>query len=214
VIQDIGPRIVAVAMLIITSGAAEVAAVQRLREMARHHAITRPGTPMPIPAPPADYFPTTIEQVAREAQVILRARLSKTRSYLDSAGDRILTDYRILEPAIVAGHLSSTPSARPGTGPHPTLTVWGGEAVVEGVLVRASDGNREPIEEGKEYLLFLKGSEPLDAARYVVYYGGIFEISETTARPLLRSAETIFKGATDGTLTDLLTRIRAGRTSR
>ncbi len=77
-IQDIGPRIVAVAMLIITSGAAEVAAVQSLREMARHHDITRPGTPMPIPAPPADYFPTTIPTDGTLSDLLTRIREGRT----------------------------------------------------------------------------------------------------------------------------------------
>lgn len=154
----------------------QVMAAQNLRELARVYARERPGVPIDQPAPPGDYWPKTIRELAKEADLALRARLSRVHSYLAPSEDRILTDYSIEAPRFITGHLPDTATRTPGTVVPMILTVLGGEVMLEGVVVRSSNYNRESIEEGVEYLLFLRTSRLPGVGRYEIYYAGIFEI--------------------------------------
>lgn len=195
-------------MLVAIFGGSGIAFAQNLRELAREQAIRSPGVPLEQPAPPGDYWPKAIEELAREADVVLQAKLSRINSYLTSNEDRVLTDYRILESRVVAGRLSAMSSQVPGPGVALILTVYGGEVIVEGVTIRGTDNNREAIKDGGQYLLFLKQSRRREPGRYEIYYGGVFEISHEEVKPLLKRADDVFKGTIDGRLKDLVLRIQ------
>lgn len=82
---------------------------------------------------------------------------------------------------------------------------------MDGVPIRGTDHNREPIVDGSEYLLFLRERRSADSG-YEIFHGAIFSASGARAVPLLKNAETIF-GMTDAPLLDLVARIqRAAKT--
>ena len=184
-------------------------AAQNLRELAREQAARNPGEPIEQPAPPADYPPKTIEDLAGEANLTLQARLKRIKSYLGPSEDRVLTDYSIVGAAVIAGSLPVNMSPSPRVTSPLILTVYGGEVVVEGVRVRATDYGRDAIQDGGEYLLFLQPSRRGEAGRYEIYHAGIFHVSEGRARPLLKQADGVFLGTAVAPVTELLSRIRA-----
>ena len=108
------------------------------------------------------------------------------RTYLSANEETVLTDYSVLAPEVIAGHLPLASTRVPGKTAPLILTCAGGEIVLDGVRVNIHDGhNYDRINDGSDYLLFLRPSRRQEAGRYEVYYGGIFEISqgEYAARP-------------------------------
>lgn len=195
-------------MLVAIFGGSGIAFAQNLRELAREQAIRSPGVPIVLPSAPAELWPKAIEEIASQADVILQAKLSRINSYLDQKEDRVHTDYRILEPNVIAGRLLPLSMPVPGSGVPLILTVWGGEVIVEGVTIRGVDTNREAIKDGGYYLLFLKPSPRREAGLYEIYYGAIFEIEQGAVTPLLKQADDVFKGTIDARLKDLVLRIQ------
>jgi hypothetical protein len=195
-------------ILVAISAVPGIAAPQNLRDLAREQAIRNPGVPISQPAPPGNYSPKDIEELAREADVVVLATLTRINSRLSSAEDRVLTDYSITGPNFIAGRLPSLSAKAPGVISPLILTVLGGEVIVEGVPIRGFDQHREEIKDGGQYLLFLKNSRQ-EAGRYVVYYGGIFEVSQDKLKPLLKEAERVFKGTAEARVDGLISRIRA-----
>lgn len=185
------------------------ASAQNLRELAREQAQRNPGSTLEHTAPPADHLPKSIEELTKEADVVIEGKLSTHRSYLSPNADRVLTDYRILHPRVVSGHLTSASRPAPGAGAPLVLTVYGGEAVIEGIRIRATDNNREAIKEGGHYLLFLRASRSGEPGQYEIYYGGVFEILKDKVNPLLRDADRVFKPL-DRDLGVLMRRIQKG----
>ena len=199
----------AFALLLIVLITCDGAVAQNLREVAREQSKRNPGEPLLQPASPAHYEPKTIAELTREAEVVVQATLVQARSYVTPDADRVLTDYSIVTPTVLAGRaLTVTPSA-PGIAPAAVLTVYGGEVVLEGVTVRGHDTNREPITNGGQYLLFLMPSRSGQTGQYEIYYGGIFEIAGGNARALIRDRGRVFKDAANAPLPSLLDQIRA-----
>lgn len=188
------------------------AEAQNLRDLARAHAAEKPGVALQLTGPPGDYSPKDVESLARESDVVLRGRLARIKTYLGPNEDRILTDYRIHVEQLIAGSLPLITSKVPGTTPPLTLTVYGGELTVEGVLVRATDPNRAEIVNGRSYLLFLTPSRRGEPGSYEIYYGGIFEVSDDKVAPLLKDGERIFKVKAGSAREALILRVKmAGR---
>ena len=184
-------------------------AAQDLRELARAHAKRHPGEPMLQTASPAHYEPKTIEELTRAAEVVVQARLVQARSYVTPDADRVLTDYSIVTPKVLAGRSPVLTPSKAGTATALILTTYGGEVVLEDVTVRGLDTNREPITSGAQYLLFLMPSRGGQAGQYEIYYGGIFAIAGCSARALIRERNRVFKDAVDAPLQSLLDRIQA-----
>ena len=180
-----------------TLGFSRPAFGQELLEIARSHAIRYPGQPVRIPSAPGHYEPKTLEQLTHEAVAVVQATVSRVRSYVGGRrGDRVLTDYQITAPLVIAGQWPASVQVVPGPGtPLPVLTVFGGEVVLEGITVRAADVNRADIKDGGEYLIFLRPSRGANRAgeiAYEIYYGGIFEISGDQVLGLLNKANDVF----------------------
>lgn len=183
---------------------------QNLRDQARQQAVQNPGVPIYQPAPPDGHYPKLVEELAREADLVVHATLSHPHSYLSPGEDRILTDYAIQKPNVIAGRLPQVSARVPGQRVPLILTVWGGVVTLEGVPVRGKDQNRESIRDGGEYLLFLRQSRQPEPGRYEIYYGGAFEIlAGEKVKPLLKRANDVFKDTVDAHLTPLLARVRA-----
>ena len=194
--------------LAVMAGSSPVASAQNIRELARQHATRNPGVPLEQPAPPADYLPKSIEELTTESDVVLEGRLSGAQSYLAPSEDRILTDFRILQPKLIAGHLMEPSKPVPGESIPLILTVYGGEVVVEGVTVRGTDNNRQAIKDGGRYLLFLKASRSGAAGKYEIYYGAAFEIVNNDVKPLLKEADYVFTGGVEPRMEELVSRIQ------
>jgi hypothetical protein len=152
--------------------------------------------------PLGHYDPKTVEDLARESDLVVRAAVSRPDSYLTPDGQRILTDYRI-----VPGHAVTGPSR--AVVP-PFVAVYGGQVTTDGVVIRATDANLEPIEEGAEYLLFLKALAP-DTTRYEIYHGAIFKLQDERVRPLLKDGDRVFKGLRGSPVSEVIQRIEKAR---
>jgi len=96
----------------------------------------------------------------------------------------------------------------------PILTVFGGDVTVDGVLIHATDSNREAITDGERYLLFLMNSRRREPGRYEIYHGGVLEVVRNQARPLLRDSERVFKGIVGTPISELIPRIEKAAQSR
>ena len=201
-------KITCLAAIVAVVAYAETVRAQNLREMAREQSIRNPGVPLLIPQAPSDYLPKAIEELAIESEVVLQGRLSRVESYLAANGNQVLTDFSILAPHVIAGRLHSLSVRRPGPAVPLILTVWGGEVVVDGVPLRAVRSDSEPIKDGAQYRLFLRQARQSGPGRYEIYYGGAFEIVHGEAKPLLKNADTIFKGTNDARLTEMTSRIQ------
>lgn len=177
-------------------GVSRPAVGQELLEIARAHAIRYPGLPVQIPSPPGHYEPKTLDQLTNEAVSVVQATLSRIGSYVGgSRGDRVLTDYLIAAPIVIAGQLPVSVQRAPSPGIAPILTVYGGEVVIEGVTVRCTDINRAAIKDGAQYLVFLRpsrGPSKAGESRYEIHYGGIFEVLADEVKGLLKNADAVF----------------------
>jgi hypothetical protein len=171
-----------------------------------------PGTPVNIGVE-RTFAPMTIEGLARGAHVVLQARLSKLKSYLMADDENVVTDYLLIGPQVIAGDLPVT-SSTPGATVPVVLGVWGGEVMVNGTPIIATDHNMtEELKNGTEYLLFLRkfGKE---AGHYQIYNGGVFAIERGYARPLIVQSDATFRGASHAPLAELIPRIQRGAKSR
>lgn len=184
------------------------AAAQNLREEAREHYRLHPDVPFQ-PGLLSEYWPKTLEELTREAHVVLLARLSRIGSYLTANEKDILTDYSIQEAHVIAGRMPVLLTQAPGQVAPMILTVYGGEVTVDGLLIRLKDHNRwEAIQDGRQYLLFLRQSRPPEAGRYEISHGGVFEVLEEKVRPLLQQGGDLFKDVAGASLQDLTPRIQ------
>jgi hypothetical protein len=173
-------------------GAPRLAAAQYLLELARAQAVRHPGQPVELPSPPGDYEPRTVEQLTKGAAAVVLAKLTRVRSYVGGSGDRVLTDYAVTTPTVIAGRLAPSIQPVPSQVAEPILTVYGGEVILEGVVVRCTDINRAPIQDNASYLIFLSPARRGGPSQYEIHYGGIFDISQEKLKPLLKSADYVF----------------------
>jgi hypothetical protein len=192
----------------------QITTAQDLRDLARDQARRNPGVPLEQPAPPGDYRPKTIEELTKEADLVVLAKLSRLRSYLSASADRVLTDYSIVESRVIAGQLPVLTTQKPGTELPLTLTVFGGEINVDGVVVRGTDNNRDAISDSGQYVLFLRKSRQPGAGRYEIYYGGIFEVLHDKVKPLLKRAAVVFGGTIDASPEEFISRVEASSVQR
>ena len=187
------------------------AGAQNLREIARHQAAKDPSVPLEIPAPPGHYEVKTMEEMGREARIVLEGRLSHPTSYLGRSEDRVLTDYTVVEARVILGQLSTPQSERPGPGKPIVLTVWGGQIDLEGVTVRGTDSDLNRITVGGRYLLFLRDSRANKPGHYEPYNGGIFEISGGRLKALLKNGNEVFPDAEHESLSDVIARVHKAK---
>ena len=197
------------ALCAVTCVASTVTAQTNLRELARNQALRDPGVPILLPSPPAGYAAKSLGQLAKESAIVVEARLVRLRSYLWESNDRVLTDYSLEQPDMIVGAAPTLTSEKPGGTARLIVTVYGGEISLDGVTVRATETNREPIDEHATYLLFLMKSRAGGLGHYEIYDGAIFEVQGPKIRPLAKNGTDIFKWALDTPRADVLTEIRA-----
>jgi hypothetical protein len=196
------------AAAVLTLGVPTLVTAQNLRALAREHALINPGTVMTLTAAPGDYLPKTFEELSTESDVVVQGKLVLIKSYLGGLEDRVLSDYRLVAPVVVAEAFSNDPSQTPKLGAPLTITVWGGNVEIDGVQLSATDNNREPIVPGQDYLLFLRRSRQQGPSLYEIYYGGVFEISGTRLKPLLKKGREVFEGSQNASLPDVVGRVQ------
>jgi hypothetical protein len=98
---------------------------------------------------------TPLQELAAKADLVVVGQLGKPTSYLTSDAHEILTDYEVIPRQVLIDRASTAVSARPGQIPSSTVTVHGGEIVVNGVTVTLFDLGRVNWREGADLLLFL-----------------------------------------------------------
>jgi hypothetical protein len=176
-------RFFAVAVTTLVLGMLATAGAQTIPEIAR----TKPKNPI-VAGVLQDITTLPLETLAKEAPLIVVARLQKTRSYLTANEKHVLSDFSFQTEQVVAGQLPPLPSV-PGPSVVPTLTVYGGTVTVDGEAVSAVDHNMDFPRSGPRYLLFLRpyGTE---AGKYALVHDAIFEINGRNLRALLKVADS------------------------
>ena len=169
-----------------------------------------PGMPMIQVSPLGDYLPKTIEELTREADVVIDARLMRLKSYVGADGRNVLSDFAIRDHLLLAAQSSEAAAAVQGNVTAPLIvTVDGGEVIIDGVHVRSHDANRRSITDGGEYLVFLKKARQPGAGRYELYYGAVFSIEEGKLKPLLRDGNRVFNDAYEAALPEVVSKVEA-----
>jgi hypothetical protein len=93
------------------------------------------------------------------------------------------------------------------------LSAYGGEAIRDGVTVRAVDHTREELEENVVYLLFLTRSVSGEPGAYQIYNAGAFERSNGAARPLARGGADLYRDFS-GRYADVIARVMQSARAR
>lgn len=166
----------------------------------------RPGTPVVV-GTLGEPWVLSLEELIRASDLIVVAKVSWLRSYINQADTAVITDSAILPIRVLAGTVR-TGAAVPGQTTPLVVSDYGGEAVRDGVTVRAENHNREHLRDGGTYLLFLKkfGKEP---GVYSIYNDAAFELSGDTLRPLARQASELFKDFVGRPYSEITPRIAA-----
>jgi hypothetical protein len=156
-----------------------------------------------------DVQPARIEDLASGADLVVRTRVAKTKSYLTANESHVWTDYMLVEPQLISGSYPPMSSPTPGNATPLMLVVYGGEVAVKGVPVIVEDSNipSNALKEGREYIIFLKrfGTE---VGRYQSHNYGIFEIDRGSAIALAKQARDIFREEAEGPVADLLSKVQ------
>ena len=186
------------------------AGAQTLGELVKVYAQQYPGTPMIQVSPLGDYVPKTIEELTREADIVIHARLMRLKSYVGADGRNVLSDFAIRDHLLLAAQSSEAAAAVQGNVTAPLIvTVDGGEVIIDGVHVQSYDANRRSITDGGEYLVFLKKARQPGAGRYELYYGAVFLVEQGKLKPLLRDGNRVFKDAYEAGLPEVVSQIEA-----
>ena len=116
-------------------------------------------------------------QLIDSAELIVIAQLGPPKSYLWANGQSIFTDYQIIPRRMILDRSFTLMSTRPEQLPPLTLTVPGGEMLIDGVKVTLSDSGRVPWTQGADVLLFLLNRD--DKRNFFWLHGssaGAFEV--------------------------------------
>ena len=159
------------------------AAPQTIRETARRNA------PKAVYSPRiSETVPVELESLTLGADIIVQATVRPLKSYLSPDERELFTDYLVTPTRIFSQRIPLT-SAVPGPPSSVVLTRWGGTAIVEGVQVTLVDVNTPPLEEGVEYILFLRrDKQGKGTFRDVHEVAGTWSVTNGTVR-LLAKAE-------------------------
>ena len=169
---------------------------QTVPELARQH----PSNPV-VRTHMSEIFGAPLEQLSKDAPLVVVATLVFVRSYLSPDERHIFSDFRIIPEEVVAG---AFPPLQPTPGPSfpPTLVCYGGELTFEGVRVRTVDLTTALPESGKRFLLFLKPFGTVKA-QDTVYEGAIFRI-DSGRLVSLEKQTSVFKDITVRSLDDVV----------
>jgi hypothetical protein len=185
-------------------------APQELNERARDFAKKYPGEVMMVPGPLSDYPRKTVAQFTREADVVFHGRLIKLNTYISEDGRQVVSDYAIRDSRLLAARSDEAYSRAVDAAKPRTVTLTGGELLLEGVTVRGASSVLRRVVDGGEYLLFLTPRQA-GGVGYTVYSAGIFAVEGGRVRPLHVQAEYLHKDAVDAPLATVLEAIQAAR---
>lgn len=130
-----------------------------------------------------------VTAMAAHADLVVVGRLTNKKSYLSEDKFHVYTDYQLIPSRIVVARTDTFTRTSPGSGESITVTVYGGELAVDGVLVTFIDHSRRDWTEGAELLLFLAADKG-KSDRFRVYGGaaGAFEVGVGQRVKSLRNA--------------------------
>ena len=190
--------------------ASAAASPQELNERARDFSKRYPGEVMMVPGPLSDYPRKTVAQFTREADVVFHGRLVKLRTYISEDGEQVVSDYAIRDGQLLAARSDEAYRRAVDASKPRTVTLTGGELLLEGVQVRGASSVLCHVVDGGEYLLFLTPKRG-EVEGYALYSAGIFAIEGGRVKPLHVHAEYLHKDAVDAPLAAVLEAIQAAR---
>jgi hypothetical protein len=141
-----------------------------------------PGTPVIIGVL-SEPFPKSVSELTNGSALILEAKVSLLRTYINASDTGVISEFEILPIQILAGNVPvETPLL---------LRTAKGEVLKDGVTVREVDHDRERLKENMVYLLFLK-HDGLEPNAYSIYNVAAFEVSNNVVRPLAAEGDYLF----------------------
>ena len=171
-----------------------------------HDPFRRPGVPLVI-GMLGEPVPMSVEQLTKSSDLVVEARVSALRTYIDATDTAILTEYAILPVRVLADGVP-TAARQPGLATPLRVTVYGGEVIRDGVTVRAENHDLEALKNNVTYLMFLKNAGA-KAGSYQIYNAGVFELVKDTARPLASHGRDLYRDVGSGSYNDIAVRIAA-----
>jgi hypothetical protein len=205
--HTLAAALVVAGALVVASAAASP---QKMNERARDFAKRYPGDVMMVPGPLSDYPRKTVAQFTREADVVFHGRLVKLRTYISEDGEQVVSDYAIRDSQLLAARSDAAYNRATDASKPRTVTLTGGELLLEGVQVRGASSALRHVVDGGEYLLFLTPKRG-EVEGYTLYSAGIFAVEGGKVQPLHVQAEYLHKDAVDAPLAAVLEAIQAAR---
>ena len=130
-----------------------------------------------------------LETLAK-VDLVARGNLTNPKSYLSQDGHHIYTEYELVPNRVVSDRAGVSTQAKPGVPPRITVTLYGGELVIDGTNVSVTDGTRDSWSEGADLLLFLtRKSSDGGVYRFEVGAPGIFEVIGDHVKALRRQRD-------------------------
>jgi hypothetical protein len=138
-------------------------------------------------------LPLSVDELTKQSDLVLEAKVSRLKTYINSADTAVITDLAILPTRVLAGTVPGA-TRTPGSAIPLVLTTYGGEVVRDGVTIRAENHGLEQLKESGSYLLFLRRSRfHKEPGVYEIYNAGAFEVSENSVRPLASHGAALYK---------------------
>jgi hypothetical protein len=135
--------------------------------------------------------PLTVEELSAQSDLVLEAKLSRLRTYVNARDTAVVTDFAIIPDRALKGSVTSA-TMTPGIAAPLILTTLGGEVVRDGILVTTENHNMRPLREGVQYLLFLTkfGTEK---GVYQIFNAAAFELTGDRIRMLAYNSSAAYK---------------------
>jgi hypothetical protein len=126
-----------------------------------------------------DIDPVPITQLAAEADLIVYGKLARPKSYLSDDKRDIYTDFALTPHQIVADRALATTRKSPGALRPITVTILGGELMVDGIPVRYDDMSRIKGNENASVLVFLRKTGDVSRFELCGDTAGLFEVDSS-----------------------------------
>jgi hypothetical protein len=165
----------------------------------------RPFTLMQITDLPFYSF----DDLARHAEVIAIGQFANGKGWLTPDKRDIYTDYEFVPAQVVLDRLSGRSAKTPGQLAPMTVTLHGGEVIINGVTAKIVDGNLQPWTEGARLLLFLVRGHKRNSFSVYGSFAGMFEVDTTGRLRILISGGRVTKGLDGVQLDQVVKNIKA-----
>lgn len=110
------------------------------------------------------------------ADLIVRAKLVRIKSYVTADGNHIYTDYHVVPSRVIADRSGFGVQQKPGPAQPIELTLYGGEVFINGVKVTFVDTSQKAVSTDADLLIFLNRNRETDHYELIGGSSALFEV--------------------------------------